>query len=190
MLFKNGLIVAVVAQAAIAAPLQQHTTTLMVPADMPTIQENVDKVLSGIDKIIGDIKAYSPEKKDLTALLADSAAILSALADGTTKIKASPALGVADVLSILTPVGSLDTKVADVASALKDKKADFEKGGQIKDVLDQLQKQYAATIPFSKAITGSLPLPSVLGIIADPIAKGITDKLAGAVTDFGGTVPA
>ena len=40
----------------------------------------------------------------------------------------------------------------------------------------------------AKAITGNLPLPSLIGPIAAPIAKQFTDKLEGGLKAFGAEV--
>jgi hypothetical protein len=159
-------------------------------ADLPTIQGVFEKIQAGIDNLVKVVNAFT--ETDIAAsvpILDASKALLVTIADGGPAISKSPALGLLDAISVLGPVSTLSNKVDEIITALDTKKAAFEKAGLKVVVADELTKYRLAADVLVKAIIAGLPLPSLTGLIANPIAAQITDKLNKGITDFGGTVP-
>jgi hypothetical protein len=143
--------------------------------DLPSVQATFEAIQNGIDKLITDVRAYTGGPH--TAFVADADAILSAIKAGTEKVAKSPAMGITDAIAILAPVGVLSSKIEEVVGVLATQKEVLNKGGAGPLILDSLKKQKSSADGLVAAILNNLPLPQVLGIIAGPIAKTVTDKL-------------
>jgi Hydrophobic surface binding protein A len=162
---------------ALAAPLQAATL------DLPTITQTFQDIQTGIDKLIADVKGFAgPASAGVIA--ADSAAIQGVVVDGTSKVQKSPALGLMDAISVLGPVSTLSSKVDEVIIALAEKKDAMRAAGTGPLVRDELTKLKAKADDLVKVILASLPIPALLGIVAGPIAKQITDKLEAGVKQW------
>jgi Hydrophobic surface binding protein A len=163
--------------AAFAAPIENTKF------DLPAITSTFNNIQGGIDKMVGDVKNYKGTES-MPAMLASSQGILDALKEGTAAIAKSPALGLMDAIGILGPVGTLSSKVDEIILALAEKKEILKGLGVSSVVKDELVKQKAGADDLVKAITNNLPMPALLGIVAGPIAKQITDKLEGGIKQW------
>src|ERR1700761_9605655 len=105
MRFQSVLYLGLAASAVSAAP------SVLAPADMPTIQSSFDKIIVGIDKMVGLVNAFDGDKSKVPIFLAASSAIEKEVSDGAAAIKKSPAMAFADVLNILGPTTLMQTKV-------------------------------------------------------------------------------
>jgi len=164
---------------AVAAPTVAGT---MAPLDLVSVTDTFNAIQAGIDKMVANVKAYTGgSAAQVAAIQSDSDNVLKIIRDGTDKVAKSPAMGIADAIGILGPVGTLSSKVDEIINALASKKEVLTKNNLASVVLKDLQDQKNAAEKLVTAILNNLPLPSLLGAIAAPIAKQITDKLdAGA----------
>jgi hypothetical protein len=166
------------ASMAVAAPT---VTGTMAPLDLVSVTDTFNAIQAGIDKMVANVKAYTGGSAQVAAIQSDSDNVLKIIRDGTDKVAKSPAMGIADAIGILGPVGTLSSKVDEIINALASKKEVLTKNNLASVVLKDLQDQKNAAEKLVTAILNNLPLPSLLGAIAAPIAKQITDKLdAGA----------
>jgi len=185
MFFKTISTVALLATAVVAKPIDTTTLDVLAPLDLPTVQTVFTAVQEKIDKMVAQVKEFTGDTKQMEPILAASSDILAALNDGAGKISSSPAMGIADALGILGPVGTMASKVDEIVSALTVKKETFDKASVTAVVIQQLQDQRLAADKLAKAIVANLPLPGLIGPIAAPIAKQFTDKLEGGLKAFG-----
>jgi len=149
--------------------------------DLPSVQATFDNIQQGIDKMISHVKIFKGEKDVLDAIIADSNGILAAIAEGTEKVAKSPAMGITDALNILAPVQILASKVEEVVLVLASKKETIGKAQADAAILGELQKQKTGADGLVKVILANLPMPGLIGPIAGPIAKSITDKLENGI---------
>jgi hypothetical protein len=145
--------------------------------DLPAITDTFTNIQNGIDKMAQDVRAYKGDPQQLAVIQTDSGSLQKIIQDGTAKIKTSPAMGLMDAIGVLGPVGVLSSKVDDVITALASNKETFTKMNVGGVVVQDLKVQKAAADQLVAAILANLPLLSLLGIIAGPIAKQVTDKL-------------
>jgi uncharacterized membrane protein YeaQ/YmgE (transglycosylase-associated protein family) len=158
-----------------AAPLEQTKF------DLPAVQNTFNDIQAGIDKMVADVKAFTGDKAAINPIVADSEAILTIIREGADKVAKSPAMGLMDAISVLGPVSTLSAKVDEIVMALAEKKEKITGAGAAGLVADNLRKQKNEADGLVKSILANLPMPGLLGIVAGPIAKQITDKLdAGA----------
>jgi Hydrophobic surface binding protein A len=166
------------ASMALAAPaIEMHNAKF----DLQSVTDTFNAIQSGIDKMVNDVKAYTGDPQQLKAIQDDSDAILKTINDGAAKVAASPAMGLMDAIGVLGPVGTLSSKVDEIIMALATKKETFTKMNLASLVTKDLSDQKNAADALVKAILANLPIPGLLGIIAGPIAKQITDKLDAGV---------
>ena len=166
------------ASMAVAAPIVEGS---MNKFDLPAVTDTFNAIQSGIDKMVVDVKAFNGDPQQLVAIQTDSDAILKTIADGTDKVAKSAAMGIMDAIGVLGPVGTLSSKVDEIINALAEKKELLTKNNLQSMVVKDLNDQKTAADALVKAILANLPLPSLLGGIAGPIAKQITDKLDAGV---------
>jgi hypothetical protein len=177
-------------QSVVALGLFSSVMATPIPAeqtkfDLPTVQSTFNDIQAGIDKMVAGTKAFDGSNKEAIAgLLADSGVVLAAISSGADKVKASPAMTITDAVSILGPVSTLSSKVDEIVQALAAQKDKFVSLSINGVVLDELKKQRAAAEILVKNILANLPLPSLLGIVAGPIAKQVTDKLDAGIKNF------
>ena len=190
MLLHSFLAIGLAAARATALPVEADSSSPLTPFDLPTVTGTFDKIQSSIDKMVSDINAFTGDKASMTGIVADSADIQKVIEEGVTKIKASPAMGLMDAIGILAPVTTLGNKVDEIVNALASKKTDLEKINATPAVLSELRKQRLVADKLSAAILANLPMPALLGSIAKPIAKQITDKLDAGIKQWGGEPPA
>jgi hypothetical protein len=152
--------------------------------DLPAVTETFNNIQNGIDKMAQDVRAYKGDPQQLAVIQSDSDALAQIIDQGTAKIKASPAMGLMDAINILGPVGTLSSKVDDIITALASNKDTFAKMNVNSVVIQDLKQQKAAADKLVTAILANLPIPGLLGIIAGPIAKQITDKLDGGIKQW------
>jgi hypothetical protein len=162
----------------VAAPIVAGTLNTF---DLPAITDTFNAIQGGIDKMVTDVKAFTGDPQQLVAIQEDNDAILKIINDGTDKVSKSTAMGIMDALGILGPTGTLASKVDEVIAALADKKKLLSDLNLQSIVVKDLTDQRSASDNLIKAIVANLPMPSVLGMIANPIAKQITDKLDAGV---------
>jgi len=178
MQFKNILVLASLGSFVAAAPLQ------VVQRDLPTVQKVFDNIGAQIDKMAAIVNDFKGEPDQLVAVQGASEEILKIMDEGTKEITGSATMGLMDAINVIGPTGVLGAKVDGVITALGGKKAEFDKLNVASVVLDQLKAQRASAELLSTAILANLPMPSVLGVIAGPIAKQITDKLDGGIKQW------
>ena len=177
MQLKRIFLLASIATSAIAAPIQEETNNALVQRDLATVQQVFNSIMATIDKMVGVVEKFDGSPDQLVAVQTASEEILKIMDEGTQKIKSSPTMGLMDAINIITPTGTLGGKVDGVIQALGSKKAEFDKLNVSAVVLEQLKAQRASAENLSAAILANLPMPSLLGAIAGPIAKQITNKL-------------
>jgi len=157
--------------------------------DLPTVQAAFDKVGIAIDKLIGLVQGFDGDLDKLPNLLETSESITKMNLEGAGLVKASPAMGITDALTIVNPTLIIQEKVNKVMGAFLEKKEPLEKAGVKDVVMDQMIAQRKAADELAAAILGNLPMPALLGVIAKPIAKTITDALDTGIRNWGGTPP-
>jgi len=182
MHFKSIPLIALMATGALSTPINNVDSAVL---DLPTVTEAFTTVSGYIDKMIALVNNFTGDTTQMEPMLTANTDILKALEDGTAKIKASPSMGISDALSILGPVGSMVGKVDEIITALTNKKAVFDETGTSPVVVQQLQDQRQASDRMAKAISGNLPLPSLLGPISSQISKQIIDKLEVGIKAYG-----
>jgi Hydrophobic surface binding protein A len=185
MYFKIVSTIALVASVAVASPIEVTVLDSLTTFDLPAVQAVFNSVSASIDKMISQVKEFDGDTAKMEPILAASTEIMNGLKEGTQKIASSPAMGIADALGILTPVGAMASKVDEIVTALSAKKDVFEKANIVSVVVQQLQDQRQAADKLAKAITNNLPLPTIIGPLAAPIAKQFTDKLESGIKAFG-----
>jgi Hydrophobic surface binding protein A len=185
MHFKTISTVAFMVLAAVATPLEAVAYNTLVAFDLPTVQASFNQIQASIDKMITKIKDFDGETEKMEPMLSAATEILNGIKEGTSKIASSPTMGIMDALGMLTPVGTMASKVDEVVAALTAKKEVFDKLAITAVVVEQLQDQLKASDQMSKAIAANLPMPALLGPIAGPIGKLITDKLEAGIRAFG-----
>jgi hypothetical protein len=186
----DSLVGGIAASFALVLPLQAAVVAPRAPNDMIAMQQIFDKIFTAVEKTTEHVRAFTGEPAQLQTFVADSAAIQAILNEGTARMKKSVGMGIPDILTILGPVGVMESEVAEVVDALKRKKAEIEKISASKTVIEELTKLRVAADNLISAIIGNLPLSSVVGIVAGPIAKQITNRLDGGIKAFGGEIPA
>jgi len=189
MLFHSLLYIGLTATAVSAVPLGASNSKALTQRDLPTVQAAFDKVGAAIDKLVEAVNGYDGDPNKLAVLLESSEAISKMNSEGAEVVKTSPAMGIMDALAIISPTMVIQDKVNKVMKAFRDKKDALEKAGVKDVVVEQMIKQRHAADDLAGAILGNLPLPSLIGPIAGPIAATITDALNAGITEWGGTPP-
>jgi hypothetical protein len=182
MLFKFSLIASLVS---VAFAAEAET---MRAADLQSMAASFDHIFTGIDTILGNVQKFTAPS-GLPDIVTNFAAIDKAITEGAALIKKSKGMSIPDLLNILGPVFVMQDKVAEVVQTLSSKKAVFEGAGAKDTIVSELIKTKAAADGLVSAITGNLPLPSITGLVAGPIAATITDVLAKGIKEWGGEVP-
>jgi hypothetical protein len=182
MLSKSSLL-GLATFAALALPLNAEILSTL---DMISMSETFDHIFTGIDKMISDVESYKGGAAGVAIIVADSAAIQRSIESGTAKIRRTPAMGIPDLLTILGPVQVMQSKVGEIVDSLSKKKPELEKAGAAKTILDELTKEKFAADGLVSAIIAGLPLATIVGPVAGPIAKTITDRLDKGIVEWGG----
>jgi len=178
MFLKSALIAfCLAASAAIASPIQDATYEFQAHQDMISMMETFDHVFTGIDTLVVDTNAFAGDKAGVDKIMVDANVVQKAIQAGTAKIKASKAMSIADLINILGPVTVMENKVGEIVDTLAKKKPELEKAGASAQILDALQREKVAADDLVKAITANLPMPSLTGTVAGPIAATITNQL-------------
>lgn len=180
-LFTLGL-----ASVAVAAPAMTAAQKAQSAQDLATVQAVFNDVQAGIDVMVQAVKTYTGEPAALASIQSGSDNLMKIINDGAKKVAASTAMGLADAIGVLGPVSTLGSKVDEIVLALAEKKETFTKLSLQQVVIDDLKAQKGAADELVKAILANLPMPGLLGIIAGPIAKGITDKIDNGIKQWGG----
>jgi len=174
------------AVAAFAATLA--TADVLVAADLTTMQETFDHLFTGMDFLVAKVVNFNPDDKAaIEGIVSDANMIERAILDGTAKMKKSQTMTLPDLLNILGPVMVMENKVGEIVDTLSTRKADLKKAGAEKQVLDALVKEKIAADGLVTAILANLPMASVVGTVARPIAAMITDRLDKGIIEWGGT---
>jgi len=189
MLFHSLLCLGLTAAGVSAVPMAASNSKSLAHRDLPTVQAAFDKVGAAIDKLIEAVNAFDGDANKLAVLLESSEAISKMNTEGAGVVQSSPAMGIMDALAIISPTMVIQGKVNGVMKAFRDKKDVLEKAGVKEVVVEQMIKQRHAADDLAGAILGNLPLPSLIGPIAGPIAATITDALNAGITEWGGTPP-
>jgi Hydrophobic surface binding protein A len=175
----KSLILVGFAASALAAPLESTTQ------DLPTIQSVFGSIKDQIEKMVTNVNGFDGSSAKVTAIADDSKIIEDIIATGAAKISKSKAMGLMDVISLLGDVGGMASSVETITSALTGKRADIDKASGGATVLNNLKSQRAAAKKLTDAIKKNLPMASLLGGFAEPIAKQVTDVLDKAITEWG-----
>jgi hypothetical protein len=189
MLLKAFLCIGLTATAVSAAPAAASGSSSLVKRDLPAVTASFDNVSKALDKLIDAVTGFDGDLDKLPVLLETSESITKMNLEGAAKVKASPTMGIMDALNIINPTLGIQEKVNKVMGAFMEKKDLLEKAGVKDVVLDQMIAQRKAADELAGAITGNLPMPGLLGAIAKPIAKTITDALDVGIKNWGGTPP-
>jgi hypothetical protein len=179
MLFKFSLIAGLVS-AAFAAEAETQASL-----DLQAMAASFDKIFAGIDSIVQTVNNFK-DASTTQEMVLNFAAINQALTEGAAGIKKSKSMSIPELLNIFGPVGVMQDKVSGVVSILSSKKAMLEGAGAKATVVSELQKTKQAADGLVDAIKANLPLPSLTGIVAGPIAATITDVLAKGIKEWGG----
>jgi hypothetical protein len=168
------------AASALAAPLEATAQ------DLPTIQSVFGSIKEQIEKMVTNVNAFDGTGAKVSSIADDSKVIEGIIAQGAAKISKSKAMGLMDTISLLGDVGSMASSVESITGALSAKRADIDKASGGATVLNNLKSQRAAAKQLTDAIKKNLPMASLLGAFADPIAKQVTDVLDKAITEWSG----
>jgi hydrophobic surface binding protein A len=185
MLFKTITSVALLVAPAFTSPVETAARGIYATQDFPTLTKAFDAIIGKIDTMKGLVDAFDGDEKKMAPMVEAADSLSKELQAQTQNLKKSPAMGIADVLTILDPVGKMQGKVEEIVSALTSKKEVFDKSNTTPVVVQQLQQQRQDANALAKAITGNLPLASIIGPIAAPIAKQFTDRLEAGIKSFG-----
>jgi len=80
----------------------------------------------------------------------------------------------------------MENMISELMETLKSKKPELEKAGAAPKILEELTKDKTAVDALVIVINQNLPLPQLLGIIATPIGKLVTQKLTDGIKEWGG----
>jgi len=183
MLFKH-VFAATLATSTLAAAAPVESLYTMAPFDMKPITDAFNAIKANIDKMVGSVSSFDGDKGKLPAIVAASKEIQNAVTTNAAKINQAPALEIMDLLSIISESNNLGTKIDEIVNALARKKAEIQKAGASKTVLEELKGQKASADEMVKVILSKLPLAAIVGPIAQPIAQGITDKIQAGINDW------
>jgi hypothetical protein len=161
-----------------AAPLEAASQ------DLPTIQAVFGQVKEQIAKMVTNVNAFDGTGAKVTAFASDSKVIEDIIAEGEQRIAKSKAMGLMDAVSLLGDVGGMASSVETITAALSTKRPDIDKASGGSTVLNNLKSQRDAAKKLTEAIKKNLPMASLLGALADPIAKQVTDVLDKAITEW------
>jgi hypothetical protein len=179
MLFKFSLLAGL---ASVAFAAQAETQAAL---DLQAMAASFDKIFAGIDSIVVKVTDFK-DASAMSGIVSDFALIDSALTDGAAGIKKSKSMAIPELLNIFGPVFVMQSKVTEVISVLSSRKAMLEGAGAKETILSELQKTKQAADGLVDAIKANLPLPSITGIVAGPIAATITDVLTKGIKEWGG----
>jgi hypothetical protein len=152
--------------------------------DLPTIQSVFGQITKQVEKMIANVNAFDGTSAKVKSIAADSKNIENIISKGANAIAKSKAMGLMDTISLLGDVGTMATTVSGITNALSAKRADIEKAGGTSTVLSNLKNQRTAAKQLTDAIKKNLPMSSLLGGFAEPVAKQVTDVLDKAITDW------
>jgi hypothetical protein len=184
MLLRTIFTIGIAAGVTVAAPREGES---LVSQDMTTMQETFDRIFTGIDNMLVDVNGFKGDEAGIATIIADSNVIEKFITEGTQKVKKSPSMTIPDILTILGPVMVMQDKVGEIVTTLSKKKVELEKAGAAPKILDALRREKAAADGLVSVIISSLPMSSVVGIVANPIAKTITDRLEAGIKEWGGS---
>jgi hypothetical protein len=182
MLFKSYLL-NVAAFAAVTVPV---TADVLSKQDMTAMAAAFDKIFTGIDATMIKVNGFTGDAAGVDAIIKEGDMIVESIISSTAAVKKSVGMGIADLLNIFGPVFVMESKVGELVDGLKVKKADIEKAGGAPKILSLLQREKQAADGLVTVIIANLPIPSLVGIVANPIAKIITDRIGGGIKDWGG----
>jgi hypothetical protein len=165
---------------ALAAPLEATSQ------DLPAIQSVFNSIKTQIEKMVTNVNAFDGSAAKISSIAGDSKVIEDIISKGAAKIGKSKAMGLMDAVTLLGDVGGMAASVETITGALSAKRPDIDKAKGGATVLGNLKSQRAAAKKLTDAIKKNLPMASLLGGIADPIAKQVTDVLDKAITEWSG----
>jgi hypothetical protein len=165
--------------ALLSIALAATATAAPIVQDLPTILNSITAISSALTAFDTSIKGLTETTNVATAtvdLNAKSAAILTALKDGTTKISAGTPVSLTEAIQLASKSAELSKGANAVVDALISKKPIFDKAGQSATVLSQMQDQLTATNDFAKALVSKLP--AAVASVGNAQAKQASDGLA------------
>jgi hypothetical protein len=176
-------LIRLVACVALALPVKTATLNTQ---DMQAMQEAFDHIFTGIDNMVTSLNSFNGSSAGVAKIVADNAALRTAINLGTTKVEASPGMAITDVIHIGGPLFVMENKLSELIESLRSRKVELDRAGAGGTILVELQKDKAAMDALTNAVNKNLPLQGLIGIIANPIGKIVTNKLNVGIKEWGG----
>jgi len=166
----------------LATALPREQATL----DVKPITDGFAAISSALAKFSTDLQGVtdaSPAAATTSKLTAGSAAILAAMNDSISKVKAmSPVTNLMEALNLPPAAKTLVEKSKEVIGLLKAKKDIIAKAGQKAETLKQLTAQKDAAQAFGDAVASKLP--SAVQSIAKQQGKQAVDAIQDGISAF------
>ncbi|KAE9963397.1 hypothetical protein BLS_009336 [Venturia inaequalis] len=183
MLFKSTLMVGF-ATLALAAPAREITSEYQGHLSMIDLTETFDHLFTALDAMTVHVTKFSGDMAGVDLIVADAAILQKAITKGAAQIKASPTMGVPDIINILGPVTVMQSQVGGIVDELGKQKDAITKAGGKDKIKTALQTEKDAADGLVASIKANLPLPAMTGQVAGPIAATITNELVRGVKEW------
>ncbi|KAK3059382.1 hypothetical protein LTS18_011001 [Coniosporium uncinatum] len=154
----------------------------LVERDVATITQVLASINVKVTSLDTAVQGFS---SDISTVKSASDAVLVAIQDGVTQVKATTEITVTDALTVQSSVQELTITVKGVVGDLTSKKEAFVSAGEGGTVLAALQEQKSASEELASAITGKVP--EALQSLAQQLSAGISESLQEGITAFEGT---
>ncbi|KAK3076492.1 hypothetical protein LTS18_012864, partial [Coniosporium uncinatum] len=154
----------------------------LVERDVATITQVLASINVKVTSLDTAVQGFS---SDISTVKSASDAVLAAIQDGVTQVKATTEITITDALTVQSSVQELTVTVKGVVGDLTSKKEAFVSAGEGGIVLTALQEQKSASEELASAITGKVP--EALQSLAQQLSAGISESLQEGITAFEGT---
>jgi len=171
--------------ACVALAIPTSAATLR-PQDMQSLAEAFDHIFTGIENMVTSLEKFNGDPAGVATIISNNAVLRDAVTTGTKTVKASAGMAIFDVIHIGGPLFVMENMISELMETLKSKKPELEKAGAAPKILEELTKDKTAVDALVIVINQNLPLPQLLGIIATPIGKLVTQKLTDGIKEWGG----
>ncbi|KAF2664917.1 hypothetical protein BT63DRAFT_79601 [Microthyrium microscopicum] len=159
----------------------------LAPMDMTTMQVVFDHIFTGLDKLTEDTRSYTGGADGVKKIVSDANAVQATVMDGINKVKASKGMYIVDIATILGPVGVMESQVHEAVDIIKSKKKELQAANADKDILGLLTQLRSSAGGLVDVILAGLPLSSIVGLVARPIANTILTRIDEGIKEWGGT---
>ncbi|PPJ50170.1 hypothetical protein CBER1_05198 [Cercospora berteroae] len=150
------------------------------------LSENIQAITAATNSVTTAIEAYTGDIQQALAVNGATGEVLTAIQAAQTTVDGTDAIDGDTALSLVGPIGDLNTAVESSISALIEKQPIFAENGLTEAVLTSLRTQQEASTALTDAIVGKLPEGlqdagrQASQAAADSLARGIAAYEGGA----------